>query len=235
MLLCYWMIWALSHKVASMTDWLIAPRPAPSLPLDNDVRRFAVRRIVCVGQNYAAHAREMGAAGDKPDPFFFTKPADAVVVDGADPVYPLATANLHYEVELVVALGEGGTPVAWGVGVDLTRRDLQSAAKSAGRPWDAAKAFDQSAPCGALSLTPPPANAAIRLKVNGEVRQNSHLGDMLWDVDGILGKAAQLWDLQAGDLFFTGPPEGVGPLNAGDYVEAEIEGLPSLSFTVMAR
>lgn len=215
-----------------MTDWLIAPAPAPSLPIEGDNRRFAVRRIYCVGQNYAAHAREMGADASKPDPFFFSKPADAVVVDGRDPSYPPATANLHYEVELVVALGEGGKPVGWGVGVDLTRRDVQSAAKAAGRPWDAAKGFDQSAPCGALSLTPPAADATIRLSVNGEVRQSGRLGDMIWDVEGVLAKADGLWKLAAGDLVFTGTPEGVGPLQIGDAVEAVIEGLPPLRFVV---
>ena len=213
-----------------MTDWLIAPAPTSSLPVDGDARRFAVRRIYCVGQNYAAHAREMGA--DKPDPFFFSKPADAVVTDGANPAFPPATANLHYEVELVVALGEGGVPVGWGVGVDLTRRDLQAAAKSAGRPWDAAKGFDQSAPCGALSLTPPARDAGIRLSVNGELRQNGRLDDMVWDIEGILAKAATLWKLTAGDLVFTGTPEGVGPLQPGDRVEAEIDGLPKLAFVV---
>jgi len=215
-----------------MTDWLIAPAPAPSLPIEGDNRRFAVRRIYCVGQNYAAHAREMGADASKPDPFFFSKPADAVVVDGRDPSYPPATANLHYEVELVVALGEGGKPVGWGVGVDLTRRDVQSAAKAAGRPWDAAKGFDQSAPCGALSLTPPAADATIRLSVNGEVRQSGRLDDMIWDVEGVLAKADGLWKLAAGDLVFTGTPEGVGPLQIGDAVEAVIEGLPPLRFVV---
>ena len=215
-----------------MTDWLIAPAPAPSLPVHGDSRRFAVRRIYCVGQNYAAHAREMGADADKPDPFFFSKPADAIVSDGADPSYPPATDNLHYEVELVVALGEGGQPVGWAVGVDLTRRDIQAKAKSAGRPWDAAKGFDQSAPCGALSLTPPKKDAFIRLSVNGEQRQSGRLDDMIWDVEGVLAKAATLWTLKAGDLVFTGTPEGVGPLVAGDRVEAEIEGLSPLSFTV---
>ena len=215
-----------------MTDWIIAPAPVSSLPVDGDARRFAVRRIYCVGQNYAAHAREMGADADKPDPFFFSKPADALVVDGNNPAYPSATSNLHYEVELVVALGEGGQPVGWAVGVDLTRRDVQSAAKSAGRPWDAAKSFDQSAPCGALSLTPPKAVATIRLSVNGEVRQNGRLDDMIWNVEGVLAKAAQLWTLKAGDLVFTGTPEGVGPLQPGDAVEAEIEGLPVLRFVV---
>lgn len=217
-----------------MTDWLIAPPPAASLALADDARRFAVRRIYCVGQNYAAHAREMGADADKPDPFFFTKPADALVVDGADPTYPPSTSNLHYEVELVVAIGETGQPVGWAVGVDLTRRDLQSAAKTKGRPWDAAKGFDQSAPCGALSLKPPAPDAAIRLSVNGEVRQSSRLSDMIWDVDGIVAKAGTLWKLSAGDIIFTGTPEGVGPLNPGDRVEAVIDGLPPLSFVVRA-
>lgn len=185
-----------------------------------------------MGQNYAAHAREMGADANKPDPFFFSKPADAIVTDGRDPAYPSATSNLHYEVELVVALGEGGEPVGWGVGVDLTRRDIQSAAKSAGRPWDAAKGFDQSAPCGALSLTPPPTDATIQLSVNGELRQSGRLDDMIWNVEGVLAKAATLWTLSAGDLVFTGTPEGVGPLEPGDRVEAWIEGLPPLRFVV---
>lgn len=215
-----------------MTEWLIAPQSVVSLPVAADTRRFAVRRIYCVGQNYAAHAREMGADANKPDPFFFTKPADAVVVDGANPTYPSATNDLHHEVELVVAMGDNGQPVGWAVGVDLTRRDIQAAAKAKGRPWDAAKGFDQSAPCGALSLTAPKADAFIRLKVNGDVRQSGRLDDMLWDVDGIIGKAQGLWDIKAGDIIFTGTPEGVGPVVAGDVVEAEIEGLPPLIFTV---
>lgn len=215
-----------------MIDWLIAPAPPASLPIASDGRRFAVRRIYCVGQNYAAHAREMGDDANKPDPFFFTKPADALVVDGADPAYPTATADLHYEVELVVALGEGALPVGWAVGVDLTRRDLQSAAKQKGRPWDASKGFDQSAPCGSLSLQAPARDAAITLRVNGEVRQSGRLDDMIWDVDGIVAKAKTLWGLSAGDLIFTGTPEGVGPLVVGDVVEAEIAGLPPLRFTV---
>lgn len=215
-----------------MTEWLIAPPPPASLAIDGDARRFAVRRILCVGQNYAAHAREMGADADKPDPFFFSKPADALVVDGAEPSYPLASENLHYEVELVVALGEGGHPLGWAVGVDLTRRDIQAAAKTKGRPWDAAKGFDQSAPCGALSLIAPAKDAAITLKVNGEVKQSGRLDDMIWDVEGVIAKAKGLWKLTAGDIIFTGTPEGVGPLQIGDVVEAEVAGLPPLKFTV---
>lgn len=139
-----------------MTQWLFPPRPIPSLPIVGDDRRLPVRRILCVGQNYAAHAREMGSDPDKQTPFFFSKPGDALVSDGANPAYPSATANLHHEAELVAAIGEGGKVVGWAVGCDLTRRDLQAEAKKTGRPWDAAKGFDQSAPCGAVTLGPLP-------------------------------------------------------------------------------
>ena len=216
-----------------MTHWLFPPAAAPALPIDGSDARFPVRRILCVGQNYAAHAREMGH--DRAEPFFFSKPADAVVTDGADPVYPTATGNLHHEVELVCAIGPDGI-VGWAVGCDLTRRDLQAAAKTAGRPWDAAKGFDQSAPCAPLLLGALPDSAApISLSVNGEVRQSGRLDDMIWNPDEILAKARELWDVQAGDLIFTGTPEGVGPLNPGDTVEATIGGLPTLRFTVAAR
>jgi fumarylpyruvate hydrolase len=196
--------------------------------------RFPVRRILCVGQNYAAHAREMGHA--RAEPFFFTKPADAIVVDGTDPVFPMATADLHHEVELVCAVGSAGTIVGWAVGCDLTRRDLQAVAKEKGRPWDAAKGFDQSAPCGALTLDamPDPA-ASIALSVNGVLRQSGRLDDMIWSPDEILAKARELWEVRPGDLIFTGTPEGVGPLHPGDRVEATIEGLQTLSFSVLPR
>lgn len=218
-----------------MTDWLFDPAPTPSLPVIGSTARFPVRRILCVGQNYAAHAREMGADPSRPAPFFFSKPADALVVGGADPTYPSATANLHHEVELVVAIGEGGTIAGWAVGVDLTRRDLQAEAKAKGRPWEAGKAFDQSAPCGALTLGAlPDPDAVIVLTVNGEARQSGRLSDMIWDPDGIVAKANELWSLQPGDLIFTGTPEGVGPLVPGDRVEATIDGLAPLNFTVKA-
>jgi len=216
-----------------MTDWLFEPAPRPSLPIVGDGRRFPVRRILCVGQNYAAHAREMGSDPAKQTPFFFAKPGDAVVTDGADPAYPRATDNLHHEVELVAAIGPGGSVVGWAVGCDLTRRDLQAEAKTTGRPWDAAKGFDQSAPCGALTLGPLPDPAgAIALTVNGEARQSSTLGDMIWDPAGIVEQVGRLWDFAAGDLIFTGTPEGVGPLLPGDRVEATVTGLAPLSFTV---
>lgn len=217
-----------------MTDWLFSPAPTPSLPIVGRSDRFPVRRILCVGQNYAAHAREMGHA--RAEPFFFTKPGDAVVTDGADPMFPTATANLHHEVELVCAVGEAGTIAGWAVGCDLTRRDLQAAAKEKGRPWDAAKGFDQSAPCGAIQPGDlPDPSAVIALSVNGETRQSGRLDDMVWNPDEILAKARGLWDVRAGDLVFTGTPEGVGPLQPGDRVEATIGGLPSLGFTVTPR
>ena len=217
-----------------MTDWLFPPAPTASLPITGRSDRYPVRRILCVGQNYAAHAREMGQA--RAEPFFFTKPADAVVADGADPQFPLATANLHHEVELVCAIGADGAIAGWAVGCDLTRRDLQAAAKDKGRPWDAAKGFDQSAPCGALTLgaLPDPA-APIALSVNGETRQSGRLDDMVWSPAEILAKARELWDVRPGDLIFTGTPEGVGPLEPGDRVEATIGGLQSLNFTVRPR
>lgn len=217
-----------------MTDWLFPPAPTASLPIAGRSDRFPVRRILCVGQNYAAHAREMGHA--RAEPFFFTKPADAVVTDGADPLFPLATANLHHEIELVCAIGADGEIVGWAVGCDLTRRDLQAAAKDKGRPWDAAKGFDQSAPCGALTLGAlPDPTAPVALSVNGEARQSGRLDDMVWNPAEILAKARELWDVRPGDLIFTGTPEGVGPLQPGDRVEASIGGLQSLTFTVRPR
>ncbi len=217
-----------------MTDWLFPPAPVPSLPIAGRAERLPVRRILCVGQNYAAHAREMGH--ERAEPFFFSKPADALVTDGADPLFPTATADLHHEVELVCAVGEDGGIVGWAVGCDLTRRDLQAAAKAKGRPWDAAKGFDQSAPCGALTLGPLPDPAApISLSVNREVRQLGRLDDMVWAPDEILAKARSLWDVRPGDLIFTGTPEGVGPLQPGDRVEASIGGLPTLTFTLRPR
>lgn len=217
-----------------MSDWLFPPHAPSSLPIAGSTLRFPVRRILCVGQNYAAHAREMGQ--ERAEPFFFTKPADGLVTDGADPSYPPATADLHHEVELVCAIGADGEIAGWAVGCDLTRRDLQAAAKARGRPWDAAKGFDQSAPCGALHLGElPDADAPIELRVDGAPRQSGRLGDMVWAPREILAKARELWDVRPGDLIFTGTPEGVGPLEPGARVECAIGGLPPLSFTVRPR
>lgn len=217
-----------------MTTWMFPPAPLPSLPVVGRAERFPVRRILCVGQNYAAHAREMGHA--RAEPFFFSKPADALVADGGDPLFPTATANLHHEVELVCAIGEDGAIAGWAVGCDLTRRDLQAAAKEKGRPWDAAKGFDQSAPCGPVTLGPLPDPAApIVLAVNGETRQSGRLDDMVWSPAEILAKARELWDIRPGDLIFTGTPDGVAPLQPGDRVEASIGGLEPLAFMVRPR
>lgn len=222
-----------------MTDWLFTPAPTPSLPIVSDERRFPVRRILCVGQNYAAHVREMGGDASRPAPFFFSKPADAIVTDGKDSAYPSSTSNLHHEVELVIAIGltDAGQvgAIGWAVGVDLTRRDLQATAKEKGRPWDASKGFDQSAPCGPITLGAlPEPSAAIALSVNGVAKQSGDLCDMIWSPHEIVAKAGELWTLQPGDLIFTGTPEGVGPLVPGDQIEAIVGGLATLTFTVGA-
>jgi fumarylpyruvate hydrolase len=212
--------------------------PDPTVPrivIAGSADRFAVRRIYCVGQNYADHAREMGSDPGRQEPFFFSKPADAVVADGTTLAFPSRTADLHHEVELVVALGAGGSDIAatdaarmifgHAVGIDLTRRDLQAAAKQAGRPWDMAKGFDHSAPIGPLSLGAPPAAGAIALTLNGEPRQAGDLADMIWSVSEIIAKLSTYVTLAAGDVIFTGTPSGVGPIARGDAVRATIAGL----------
>jgi fumarylpyruvate hydrolase len=213
-----------------MTQFAVPKPRRPTVPVEGSAAVFPVRRILCVGRNYAAHRAEMGG-DDREPPFFFSKPADAVVPPGADAPYPPATANLHHEIELVVALGEGGTVFGYAAGVDLTRRDLQAKAKDKGQPWDAAKGFDASAPISAIRQGPAP-QGRITLSVNGQVRQDALVSDMIWNVDEILIEAAKLWRLEAGDLIFTGTPEGVGPLVPGDRVEGEVEGAGRLAFTV---
>ena len=222
--------------------WAI-PCPAQSfLTIAGSDDHFPVRRIYCVGQNYAAHAREMGSNPDQEPPFFFSKPADALVADGATVPYPPGTDSLHHEAELVVAIGVGGAGIArdaaldhvWGyaVGNDLTRRDIQASAKKIGRPWDMAKGFDHSAPCGLLhpvSVTGHLTSGAISLTVNGETRQSSNLSDLIWPVADVVAYLSSLVALAPGDLIFTGTPEGVGPLVPGDQCVVEIEGLGQLT------
>ncbi len=223
-----------------MTETAFTLRPTPTVPVEGGLP-FPVRRILCVGRNYAAHRREMGG-DDRDPPFFFAKPADAIVPPGQDVAYPTATADLHHEIELVVAIGPGGKVFGYAVGVDLTRRDLQNAAKAKGQPWDASKGFDQSAPISAIRPAPrddsdpgpvDPGEAAISLSVNGAVRQQASIGDMLWSVPEILVEAGKLWALEAGDLIYTGTPEGVGPLVPGDLVEGRITGVGALSFRIV--
>ena len=198
---------------------------APTIAIAGSDERFPVRRIFCVGQNYADHAREMGGDPDRAPPFFFTKPADAVVPSGSSLPFPSRTEELHHEVELVVALGEDLAIFGCAVGLDLTRRDLQAVAKKAGRPWDMAKGFDRSAPIGPLTLGPPPADAAITLSIDGEIRQRGRLSDMIWSVGEIIAELGTYVELRPGDLIFTGTPAGVGPIRRGETVRGTIEGL----------
>jgi len=213
----------------------------PSLPITGSDLRFPVRRIFCIGRNYAEHAREMGAEVDRSAPMFFCKPADAVVTDGADVPYPSATQDLHHEVEMVVALGSGGRDLTaeqasaaifgYAVGLDLTRRDLQAQAKAKSHPWDVAKAFDHSAPVSALrpaAETVIGADTSLRLQVNGETRQQGKLGDMIHDVPAMLMALSRLFELKPGDLVFTGTPSGVAALQRGDRFHAELEGVAIL-------
>lgn len=225
-----------------MVEFALAPSPVPVVPVEGETGGFPVRRILCVGRNYAAHRREMGG-DDRDPPFFFAKPADAVVPPGRDPAYPPRTANLHHEIELVVAIGAAGRDVAVGdalalvygyaVGVDLTRRDLQNAAKDKGHPWDASKGFDDSAPISAIRRwTGDPPQGRISISVNGAVKQDATVADMIWKVAEIISEASKLWALAPGDLIYTGTPEGVGPLARGDAVEGEVEGVGKLAFRV---
>jgi fumarylpyruvate hydrolase len=216
-----------------MTDYAVTIRPQPTVPVQGSDRPFPVRRILCVGRNYAAHRREMGG-DDRDPPFFFSKPADAVVLPGTDVPYPTATSDLHHEIELVVAIGDGGAIFGFAVGVDLTRRDLQNGFKAKGQPWDAAKGFDASAPISAIvPTTGVIPQGRITLSVNGETRQDGEVADMIWSVEEILVEAGKLWKLEAGDLIFTGTPEGVGPLVRGDLVEGSVDAVGALSFRIV--
>jgi fumarylpyruvate hydrolase len=221
-------------------NYVISAPPVPAVPVRGG-GLFPVRRIFCVGRNYAAHAREMGHDPDREPPFFFTKPADAIVTGGADTPYPAATKDLHHEVELVVAIGTGGVDIPassarshiWGyaVGLDMTRRDVQGEAKKLGRPWDMGKGFDLSAPIGQLvpaSETGILTKGPIRLAVNGRERQTGDLSDLIWTVDEVIASLSRLVRLAPGDLIFTGTPEGVAAVQPGDVLEGSVAGLPPL-------
>lgn len=231
-----------------MTDFVIQPAPQPSVAVAGSQARFPIRRVFCVGRNYAAHAREMGKDPDREPPFFFTKPADAVVAAEGTVAYPPLTENLHHEIELVVAIGKAGANVkpaqaldlvwGYGVGVDLTRRDLQDVAKKMSRPWDWSKSFDASGPCGPLqpvSAIGHPSQGAIWLKVNGETRQQGDLNELIWPVADVIAYISEAMTLQPGDLIFTGTPAGVGALNPGDAVTAGVAGVGEIAFTIGKR
>ena len=218
-------------------SYIIDPPRIASVPVIGSGARFPVHRIYCIGRNYAEHAKEMGAVVDRAQPVFFCKPADAIVTDGADVAYPPATADLHHEVEMIVALAHGGRDIApdralgcvfgYGVGLDLTRRDLQATAKAKSLPWDSSKAFDQSAPVSALRRVADighPQQARLALTVNDEMRQQADIAEMIFTVPEIIGELSKLWELAPGDLIFTGTPAGVAALRRGDRFRAELDG-----------
>ena len=196
------------------------------LPITGTDLRFPVRRVYCVGKNYADHVKEMGGDASRSEPVVFTKAAETLVRNGSRIAYPPNTADLHYEVELVVAIGPNGI-FAYGVGIDMTRRDLQSAAKSKGGPWARAKNFTQSAPCSDLTLADDVnlSGAHIVLRKNGDIVQSGSLSQMIWSIDEIVSHLKADMDLQAGDLIYTGTPAGVGPVKAGDELSGGVEGL----------
>ena len=228
-----------------MTDFAFTPSSLPSVAITGSAQRFPVHRIYCVGRNYADHAREMGTDPKTEPPVFFTKPPDAVTANGAAVPFPPRTSNFHHEIELVVAIGRGGGDIpasharehvfGYAVGIDLTRRDLQLSARKRGEPWDVGKAFDHSAPIGAIR---PAAQGhvdggRIWLQVNQEMRQQADLASMIWSVPEIVAELSGLFQLQPGDLIYTGTPAGVGPLRPGDRIEGGIEGLEGLRITIV--
>lgn len=212
-----------------MIDYAFPPPRRVVAPIAGSDRLFPVRRIYCVGRNYKAHIREMGG-DERESPFFFQKPADAIVTSGSSIPYPPGTADLQHEIELVIAIGTAGVFGA-AVGVDLTRRDLQLAARNAGRPWEAGKAFDQSAPISAIRpwRGAPPKRGRIQLSVNGAIRQDSDLSEMIWNVDEIMTHLSRSFSLSAGDLIFTGTPSGVGTLQPGDVIAGAIESVGEMT------
>ncbi len=220
---------------------LLFHAPAPmTLPVHGNDARFAVHRVYCIGRNYGDHVREMGGDAARSTPVFFMKPADALWL-APDVPYPSATADLHHEVEMVVALGRGGSDVpqeraldliyGYGVGLDLTRRDLQNRAKADGAPWDAAKGFDASAPVSLLvpaAVCGHPQRARLTLEVNGQLRQQADIAQMIWSLPEIIHELSKLWTLQPGDVIFTGTPAGVAALQRGDRYRAELAGVATL-------
>jgi fumarylpyruvate hydrolase len=217
----------------------------PAVSVTNTEAAFPVRRIFCVGRNYAEHAKEMGGNPGREPPFFFCKPADAIVANGSTLAFPLATKNLHHEIELVVAIAKKGANIAreqalehvygYAVGIDLTRRDLQGAARDKGRPWDAGKAFDQSAPIAPIrpvSEIGHVERGAIWLKVNGEQRQSADVSDLIWPVPEIIVHLSALFLLRPGDLIFTGTPAGVGAIKPGDHVVGGVDQLGEISIRI---
>ena len=228
-----------------MTDYVFPPAPTASVAVINNEARFPVRRIFCVGRNYAAHAREMGRDHDREPPFFFSYPADAMVADKTVVSFPPETEYFQYEGEMVVAIGKGGRNITqaealshvWGYGIgnELTRRDLQLVAKEMGRPWDWGKAFDNSAICGPIHQVAQvghPSKGSIKTSVNGVVKQDADLAELIWSIPEVISILSQSMEIKPGDLIYSGTPAGVGKLEIGDVCTVEVEGLGVLTTTI---
>lgn len=220
--------------------------PTPKIAVKGTADTFPVHRIYCIGRNYADHVREMGGEPERTPPVYFLKPSDSIVPDGGDVHYPPRTDNLHYEIELVVAIGTGGRDirpataldhvVGYAVGIDLTRRDHQTAAKDTGGPWDTAKSFEEAAPVSAVTPVADcghPESGRIWLAVNGAVKQDADLADMIWNVRDAIADLSTLYTLAPGDLLFTGTPAGVGPIVVGDQVTGGIDGVGEIAITLI--
>lgn len=235
-----------SMELSLMTDYVFAPCPQPVLPVNGSAALFPVHRIFCAGQNYAEHALEMGGDPVRNPPFFFQKNPDNLVINGADFPYPPCSEDVHHEIELVIALKSGGSNIAveqaydhvygYAVGIDMTRRDLQAIAKKSGRPWEVGKAFEHSAPCSSIVTVEKighPVTGEISLTINGELRQSGDLNQMIWKVPETISYLSSLFELQPGDLIFTGTPAGVGAVLRGDLLEGSVDGVGTISVVVV--
>lgn len=228
-----------------MSDFVFTPPPPAAAPVRGRAERFPIRRIFCVGRNYEAHAKEMGVAADREAPFYFMKAAEHSVASGATVPYPPGTKNCHHEMELVVAIGKGGFRIpetqalehvyGYACGLDMTRRDLQSAAKDKQRPWDIGKNFEHSAVLGEIAAAADighPSTGAIELRVNGATKQSSDISDLIHGVAAVIAHLSQYYHLQPGDLIYTGTPEGVGPVKPGDRLEGSIAGVGTIALQI---
>ncbi|MGE0162704.1 MAG: fumarylacetoacetate hydrolase family protein [Dongiaceae bacterium] len=226
--------------------YLFEPEPVPALPVRGSDKLFPVHRIYCVGRNYAEHAREMGHDPNREPPFFFQKNPDSLIPGNGDFPYPPRSSDVHHEFEMVLALGRGGSDIpvegaldcvyGYAVGLDMTRRDLQAEAKKLGRPWEVGKAFEMSAPCSEIvpaAAIGHPAKGAVWLKVNGELRQQGDLAQLIWSVPEIISHLSGLFALKPGDLIFSGTPAGVGPVKRGDKLQGGIDGIGEITVRVV--
>ncbi len=236
----------MTPSTTATTRFAIDVPPLKTLPIRGSTERFPVNRVFCVGRNYADHAREMGHDPDREPPFFFMKPASAIVGEGANFDYPSASSDVHHEIELVIALARGGFDIkteeandliyGYAVGLDMTRRDLQGESKKTGRPWESGKAFDGSAPCSEIvrgEASGHPTRGTIQLAVNGKIKQKGDLADLIWSVPETIAYLSKLFTLQPGDLIFTGTPAGVGPVVRGDTLFGSVSGIAELRIEVV--